>query len=126
MASRALFILDSDRTGQGMFRMRRCTLDEHIKSSIRSLLLTRKGERALYPEMGSLLFESLFRPSNGELISETTNKVRDAIRVNEPRVEVTDVEVLEDKVEKGRLKIEVRYQVLETQRPGQVVVSVEP
>lgn len=126
MAARSLFLLEADRTGNGSFRMRRCTLDEHIKTSIRSALLTRKGERPSHAEFGSELFESLFRPNNSELLSETVNKVREAIRINEPRVEVTDVEISEEKIEKGRLKIDIRYQVLETQRPGQVVVAVQP
>ncbi len=65
--------------------------EEAIKNSIFNILKTRKGEDILVPEFGCNLLGYLFLPvteTTGRMISR---EVLNAIRIWEPRVEVTNV-----------------------------------
>ena len=63
------------RHQQGVFK-RTQTLLEQTKSSIKNLLLTRRGERLGNPNFGSDLFTVLFEPEG----TETENKIEEIIR----------------------------------------------
>ena len=63
------------RHQQGVFK-RTQTLLEQTKSSIKNLLLTRRGERLGNPNFGSDLFTVLFEPEG----AETENKIEEIIR----------------------------------------------
>ncbi|NJO58804.1 MAG: GPW/gp25 family protein [Richelia sp. RM2_1_2] len=90
---------------------------ELIKRDILNVFSTRKGERLMYPNLGSVIWELIYDPmdeTNKELI------ITDAVQIiaSEPRVELIDTRVIE--FEHGiRLEIDVLY------RPSNVPGSLE-
>lgn len=80
---------------------------ELIKRDILNQFYTRKGERVMYPNFGSIIWDLVFEPldeSNKEAIKN------DAITIvsSEPRVDLSDVKLIE--FEHGiRLEIDILY-----------------
>ena len=86
----------------------------HLKQSISNILTTPIGSRVMRRDYGSRLFELLDRPMSPELIADIQAAVVMAITANEPRLQLTRVEVKaagtdEDgnrkSLEKGRLVV---------------------
>ena len=55
------------------------TTIEAVKSNIKNLLLTRKGERVMHPNFGSDLLEIIFEPSVSELKEEVQKIITEPI-----------------------------------------------
>ena len=90
-----------------------CTYEEHIKQSIRTLLLTARNQRIMRRNFGSRLGNYLF-----ENIDETTttlakNEIIDTIRHYEPRIEVSDVLVRGGQAP-GVISVEIFYRITTT------------
>lgn len=67
--------------------------NEQVKSNIKNLLLTRKGERILQPEFGSGLHEVLFEFNNDEYSSIIESEIESAINQWLPFVTIQDIEI---------------------------------
>lgn len=74
----------------GVFKQTQ-TLLEQTKSSIRNLLLTRRGERLGNPNFGSDLFLYLFEPVGSDIESKIEESIRGSIREFLPFVTVNEV-----------------------------------
>lgn len=92
------------------------TPEEHdrIKESIRQILFTRKGERIFQPDFGSRLPDYVFE-SIEDLDTRALLKfeVENAIREQEPRVEVLEVRVYTSPDEEGKLIIDVDVLIIQ-------------
>lgn len=84
---------------------------EDIHQSLRILLATRLGERAMQPGFGCALEELLFEEVDASLINRVTATVTDAILYHETRIRLDGVAVDEDGAEPGLLRIRVAYTV---------------
>lgn len=80
--------------------------EETIKASVMLILSTAFGERSMRPTYGSTLWQSLFEPVDAVLVGSIRRGVVDAIRLNEPRVRMTDVTVVP---EENSVTIYVQY-----------------
>lgn len=69
------------------------TTTEQIKSNIKNLLLTKKGERVLQPELGSGLHEILFEFNNDDYASRIEDTIEDTLQQWLPFVTVEDIEI---------------------------------
>ena len=78
------------RHQQGVFK-RTQTLLEQTKSSIKNLLLTRRGERLGNPNFGSDLFTVLFEPEGTDLENKIEEIIRGSIKEFLPFVSVREV-----------------------------------
>ena len=78
------------RHQQGVFR-RTQTLLEQTKSSIKNLLLTRRGERLGNPNFGSDLFLQLFEPESTDLENRIEESIRASIKEFLPFVKISEV-----------------------------------
>ena len=78
------------RHQQGVFR-RTQTLLEQTKSSIKNLLLTRRGERLGNPSFGSDLFTVLFEPEGTDIENKIEEIIRASIKEFLPFVSVREV-----------------------------------
>ena len=78
------------RHQQGVFR-RTQTLLEQTKSSIKNLLLTRRGERLGNPSFGSDLFTVLFEPEGADIENKIEEIIRASIKEFLPFVSVREV-----------------------------------
>ena len=66
---------------------------DHLKQSIKDVLMTPIGSRVMRREYGSRLFELLDRPVSAEMIAEVQAAVVMALDAHEPRFQLTKVEV---------------------------------
>ena len=78
------------RHQQGVFK-RTQTLLEQTKSSIKNLLLTRRGERLGNPNFGSDLFTVIFEPQTTDLENKIEEIIRASIKEFLPFVTVREV-----------------------------------
>ena len=74
----------------GVFKQTQ-TLLEQTKSSLRNLLLTRRGERLGNPNFGSDLFLYLFEPAGSDIESKIEESIRGSIREFLPFVTVNEI-----------------------------------
>jgi phage baseplate assembly protein W len=64
-----------------------------IKSDMLILLLTNPGERVMLPTYGTPLRKLMFEPNDPKLIIETKNMIARSLKLWEPRVAITQIEV---------------------------------
>jgi phage baseplate assembly protein W len=95
--------------------------DQEVSQSLRLLLMTAAGERVMRSGFGTEAPRLVFAPG-----SETNKKllevsVRNAIRDDEPRVELVDVTVTENGAAPERVDVEVTYTVRRTNTRDSIV-----
>lgn len=112
------FILD---TTQDQPVLRAASADEQIKHSIRAILLTRRGERLSEPQYGSELFRYLFRPLSQGLVLDLQNEVSESIARSEPRVRVSEVDVVPQAEAEG-IDLRIHYESRNGGKNGMVKV----
>lgn len=94
-----------------------------IEDNIRRILLTRRGERVMRPEVGSSLHDFVFRSMGTVLQSEIEAEVRRALSVGEPRIRVLSVIVAQRTVSDHKeIVVAITYQFLG--ELGRALVSV--
>lgn len=67
-----------------------------LSSNVRQILLTRKGERLMQPEFGTVLDQFIFEMNDDILLPVVQSEVTQAIKLWEPRVEVSSVSLSRD------------------------------
>jgi phage baseplate assembly protein W len=88
--------------------------EEDVKQSIRIILETARGERAMRPDFGVGLRQLVFAPLSRATLSVVQFQVEQALVQWEPRIDVMEVNVQADPERRGVLLIEIRYRVRET------------
>ena len=92
-----------------------------IEESIRLILATAPGERPMRPEFGCAVHDYVFAPADASTAGDIAYAVRVALDRWEPRIELVDVDVRFDAVDNGTLYVDVRYSVLGTNDPRNLV-----
>ena len=87
---------------------------ENITQSLRVLLTTNLNERLMRPNYGGGLDLLLFAPIDQRTITKIQNTISDAVLLYEPRVDLVRVQVDNDDIEAGLLKINIEYTTRET------------
>jgi uncharacterized protein len=95
--------------------------ERDIEQSIRIILGTIPGERAMRPEFGCRAWELVFAPNDPETASLMADYVTSALERWEPRIEVNDVLVYGDTEQDGALMVEILYSVTSTHNPRSLV-----
>lgn len=85
--------------------------DEDIVQSLIIILSTAYGERVMRPEFGSNLSLINFRSMDGNTINELSSYVEQSVLQFEPRVTLHSVDVNQDEMYDGVLKIKLDYTV---------------
>jgi phage baseplate assembly protein W len=81
--------------------------NECIKQDLLNQFNTRKGERVMNPEFGTIIWDAIFEPMTIAIKEEIVEDVRNILR-NEPRIITEDVKI--DEYETGLLiELTVRY-----------------
>lgn len=111
------FPIRTDATG-GIALVRQI---KEIEESIRLILATQPGERPMRPEFGCAVQDFVFAPADASTAGDIAYAVRVALDRWEPRIELNDVVVHFDDVDDGVLYIDVRYSVLGTNDPRNLV-----
>ena len=88
--------------------------EEDIKEAIWIILSTVKGERVMRPDFGCGIHELVFAVVNTTTMGLVEFNVREALIMWEPRIELINLEVTTDKVERNRLLVSIDYRVRST------------
>jgi len=104
------FPVEADREG----RIALSRLDESIKESILIIVGTAKGERVMRPTFGCGIHDLVFAPNDTTTAGLVSFEVREALIDWEPRIEVLNVQVMQDTEEGNKLLINLQYRVRST------------
>src|SRR5947207_9897465 len=85
-----------------------------IHESLGILFATTPGERIMVPLYGCDLWRMVFRDLTTTLLTELKDMVEQAIILWEPRIDVLSVDVIQDPVEDGLVRIGVEFVVRRT------------
>ncbi len=87
--------------------------DESVRQAIWIILGTSKGERVMRPDFGCGIYDLVFGVNSASTSGKVAQAVRDALLVQEPRIDVGDVQV--EAQDNGQtLLIHIEYQVRAT------------
>lgn len=95
-------------------RMAMSEYEQDIRESIGILLATAPGERVMRPDFGCGIHELVFAPINRATLGLFESRVREAIIKYESRVEVVSLSFDTSRAANGRLNIELKVRVRET------------
>ena len=95
--------------------------DREIEESIRLILMTAPGERPMRPEFGCAVHDYVFAPADASTAGDIAYAVRVALDRWEPRIDLEDVAVRFDAVDRGALYIDIEYSVRGTNDPRNLV-----
>jgi len=84
-----------------------------VEGSIRMILGTQYGERAMRPDFGCNLRSLVFAPNNESTAGLARHYVEEGLHRWEPRIELLRVDVRNDNTA-GRLLIEIQYRLRST------------
>jgi phage baseplate assembly protein W len=84
-----------DYSQEGFFRKTK-TIRQQVKSNIRNLLLTERGERVFQPNFGSNLKSLLFEQITPTSLENVENNIRESLSTWLPYVNVNNLVVVQD------------------------------
>lgn len=105
-------------------RLAACTYNEHVRQSIRTLLLTGRGQRRMRPDFGNRLGAYLFENIAGTTAALVKSEIIDTIGLYEPRVELADVQVRGDGRNPGTISVEIEYTVISTGAADRLALTI--
>jgi len=98
------------------------TIDQ-VRSNIKNLLLTRRGERILQPEFGSGLQEVLFEFNNDDVSAEIETTITESLEQWLPYVTVEEIEIEQTDYLKDRNRVNVSITFRVGDNPSLEVVT---
>lgn len=101
-----------ESTSNGRIRLVEGETD--IEQAIRLVLSTAPGERVMRPEFGCGIHRYAFATIDTTTVTMIEDDVRDALARWEPRIELLDVDAELVDPDTGKLEIDIRYRVRET------------
>jgi len=99
---------------------------DQVKSNIKNLLLTKKGERILQPEFGSGLQELLFEFNDDNLETKIEETINQALETWLPYVTVDsiDVEQTNELKDRNRVNVSITFAVAGNPELNEVTFTV--
>lgn len=94
---------------------------EDIEQAIRIILSTRPGERVMRPTFGCRAHELLFEPIAAATSSRFQEYINEALRMWEPRIEVTSINIVNNNGGIGSLLAEIEYTIKATHDTRSIV-----
>ncbi|MCL4295493.1 MAG: GPW/gp25 family protein [Anaerolineae bacterium] len=104
---------------RGEIALARGELD--IQQSIRIILGTVPGERVMRPEFGCRIHELVFAPRDAATEGLAIYYVEQALGRWEPRIELQEINVLDDPHHDGAMLIEIKYRIKATHDERSIV-----
>ena len=97
-----------DHNLTGFFRQTK-TIQEQVKSNIKNLLLTSKGERVFQPDLGCDLRDLLFEQITPQTLDGVDNSIRVALDTWLPYVIVNDLIIVQSESNPNEITISLEY-----------------
>jgi phage baseplate assembly protein W len=98
---------------------------QNIRESIQILLLTRLGERLMYPAYGSSLRTYLFAPNNPATRKSVEEEITRALLQWEPRISIDSVSVSPDPTDAQAAVATIQYRLVANQLPNQITLTLQ-
>jgi phage baseplate assembly protein W len=98
---------------------------QNIRESIQILLLTRLGERLMYPNYGSSLRTYLFSPNNPATRKSIEEEISNVLKQWEPRITVDAISVAQDSSDAQAAIATIEYRMVANQLPGQITMTLQ-
>lgn len=103
-----------------------CTEADHIKYCIHSLLLTRKGERTYYPDLGSRIMSYFFQQFRTGIVQALEQEIIKTLESFEPRIRIITVQARRDESNLLLLHFLLTYQILSSGFIEQLSLDILP
>lgn len=88
------------------------TVEEVVAGNLRRIVMTRRGERVMRPQIGSAAWDYVFENNSAISQARMRDDIRRAIALNEPRAKVIEVKVTQITASGGTgFTIEIVYKV---------------
>ena len=102
--------LPIQRGEDGYFRQSFRTFDQ-VRSNLKNLLLTKKGERIFQPQFGSGLHDLLFQPATETFEEDLENTINDAVAQWLPYVIVEDIniDISKEQTDNNQAKVSLKF-----------------
>jgi phage baseplate assembly protein W len=84
------------------------TTKEQVKTNLKNLILTNRGERLMQPNFGCNLRQAIFEQIGNETYDYIRNEIQNAISIWLPYIIVNDVNVTSDDTSKDNNRINVK------------------
>lgn len=94
---------------------------EHIEHSLKHILMTTFGERAMRPDFGCEAPDLVFAPGSVQYLRLLESSVRNAIRDFEPRVELEFTSAELDPEEQNHVAVRIGYRIRGANSRGNLV-----
>lgn len=88
--------------------------EETVRQSIWAILSTARGERLMRPDFGCRIHDRVFDPNTPGTVGQIISDVRAALVEWEPRIDVLNVDLLENPAQLNLLQISIHYRVRTT------------
>jgi hypothetical protein len=98
---------------------------QNVRESIQILLLTRLGERLMYPSYGSSLGTFLFAPNNPATRKSIEEEITRALQLWEPRISIDSVSVDVDPSDAQAAIATIQYRLVANQLPNQITLTLQ-
>ncbi len=95
--------------------------DRELEEAITIILSTAIGERPMRPEFGCGIHDHVFAPADATTAGLLVYEVKRALARWEPRIDVVDVQVSIDTVDRASLYLDIRYSKRGTNDPRNLV-----
>ncbi|WP_367926174.1 GPW/gp25 family protein [uncultured Ruthenibacterium sp.] len=102
-------------------RFKTSSEEENIRQSVRIILTTRCGERAMRPDFGCNLHDYIFELPDQGALTRIRAEVVEALTLWEPRILDIGVEVDLEHLNQGQVWFNVHYTVRSTNNPNNLV-----
>ncbi len=102
-------------------RIRTSSNEENIEESVRIIIGTRKGERAMHPDFGCGIHSYLFEAVDYTVLHSMKHEVEQALIRWEPRITNIRADVSDSRLNEGLLMIRVSYVIRSTNSPYNLV-----
>ena len=102
--------LPIQRGNEGYFRQSFRTFDQ-VRSNLKNLLLTKRGERILQPDFGSGLHDLLFNPATEKFEEDLENTINDAVAQWLPYIIVEDIniDISKEQTDNNQAKVSLKF-----------------
>lgn len=95
---------------------------EEIENSIYLILHTAIGERVMRRSFGSNLHDLIFEPLTENMKTFMATSLREVLELNEPRIEIDSLSLVQDDPTLGRIDIHIELSILTTHQPLSLVL----
>ncbi len=94
---------------------------EDIESSLQIIITTRRGERVMRPKFGCDLTDQIFENLSATQMTIMKNRIKEAIIIYEPRIEVIKIALDTQNFLEGKFLIKIEYLIRATNTRRNIV-----